>query len=41
MMWRLGEDLGGIKYITNNQVGGGYSLMKNETFGVNLGEDTW
>jgi hypothetical protein len=35
------EDLGGTKYITNNQVRGGYSLIKNETFSVNLGRYTW
>jgi hypothetical protein len=32
--------LEGIKYITNKQVGGGYSLTNNEDFKVNLKEDT-
>ncbi len=39
-MWRLREGLEGIKYITNKQMGGGYSLMNNENFKVNLKEDT-
>ncbi len=27
MMWKLGDDLGGTRYITKKQVGGGYSFM--------------
>ncbi len=38
-MWRLGEGLEGIKYITNKQVGGAYAFMNNEDFKVNLKED--
>jgi hypothetical protein len=39
-MWRLWEGLEGTKYITNKQVGGGYSLTNNEDFKVNLKENT-
>jgi len=37
----LGTTLKGIRYITQKQMGGDYSFMKNENFKVNSRKDTW
>ncbi len=37
-MWGFGETWEGTDYIINKEIRGGYSLMKNETFKVELRE---